>query len=110
MCTAFLISSTFLFAQVPDEVASSLKKGDARQLSGYFNANVELVVLDKDNVYSKAQAQQIVSNFFADHVPEDFTVIHKGGKEAKYVIGTLKTSNGNFPQRKLKEKTDHERS
>lgn len=84
-------------AQVPDDIILSLKSGNAKVLSEYFNQNVELVVLDNDNVYSKAQAEQIVTNFFNSYKPEGFGVIHNGGKEgAKYVIGNLVTSNGSF--------------
>jgi len=84
-------------AQIPDEIISSLKTGDSKTLSEFFNQNVELVVLENDNVYSKAQAQQIVGKFFESNTPESFNVIHQGGKEgAKYVIGNLKTNNGSF--------------
>ena len=84
-------------AQIPDEILISLENGDSKKLSQYFNQNVELVVLEDDNVYSKAQAQQIVSKFFNNNKPEKFTVIHQGGKEgAKYVIGNLKTNTGSF--------------
>lgn len=89
-----------IFAQVPKDIMNSLDTGNAKLLSGHFNQNVELVVLDNDNVYSKAQAQQIVNNFFKSFPPIEknaFSVIHNGGKEgAKYVIGKLKTTKGNF--------------
>lgn len=95
--SGFLFSSLNSSAQIPDEIILSLQTGNAKVLSGYFNDNVELVVLDNDNVYSKAQAKQIVSNFFNSFTPESFNVIHQGGKEgSKYVIGNLKTNNGNF--------------
>ena len=62
-----------------------------------------MVVLENDNVYSKAQAQQIVSKFFSANSPEEFTIIHNGATDnneanesAKYAIGNLKTKNGNF--------------
>lgn len=84
-------------AQIPNEILLSLQSGNAKVLSRYFNQNVELVVLDNDNVYSKAQAQQIVGNFFSNYPPESFSLVHDSGKEgAKYVIGNLKTKNGNF--------------
>lgn len=84
-------------AQVPDEIIQSLKSGNSKILSDYFNQNVELVVLENDNVYSKAQAQQIVSKFFSSNSPESFTIIHQGGKEgAQYVIGNLSTNTGSF--------------
>jgi hypothetical protein len=98
----FIISGLLILphlstAQIPEEILTSLKNGDSKKLSEYFNQNVELVVLENDNVYSKAQAQQIVSKFFSQNKPESFGIIHQGGKEgAKYVIGNLKTTNGNF--------------
>uniref|UniRef100_UPI003217F30A DUF4783 domain-containing protein n=1 Tax=uncultured Draconibacterium sp. TaxID=1573823 RepID=UPI003217F30A len=86
--------------KIPNDIVVSLTTGDAKLLSGYFNQNVELVVLDNDNVYSKAQAQQIVNNFFTNFRPlgeRAFSVIHDGGKaDAKYVIGKLKTEKGDF--------------
>ena len=86
--------------KVPNEINVGLATGDAKVLSSYFNQNVELVVLDNDNVYSKAQAQQIVTNFFSKFPPLEknaFSIIHDSGKEnAQYVIGKLKTEKGNF--------------
>lgn len=97
LVAGFLFASLNTSAQIPDKIILSLQTGNAKVLSGYFNDNVELVVLDNDNVYSKAQAKQIVSNFFNSFTPESFNVIHQGGKEgSKYVIGNLKTNNGNF--------------
>jgi hypothetical protein len=98
----FLFAGMFLFtvpakSQIPDEIILSLKSGNARALSEYFNQNVELVVPGSDNVYSKAQAQLIVNNFFSSHSPKSFSVIHQGGKEgAQYVIGNLDTQKGTF--------------
>ena len=92
-----LFFSNHSMAQVPDEIIQSLKTGDSKTLSAYFNQNVEMVVLENDNVYSKAQAQQILNNFFRNYSPENFTIIHQGGKEgAQYVIGNLTTSTGQF--------------
>jgi hypothetical protein len=85
--------------QIPENIILSLKSGDAKLLSEFFNQNIQLVVLDNDNVYSKAQAQQILSNFFSEYQPEKFVVIKQGGKEkesAKYYIGILTTKQGQF--------------
>lgn len=97
LAVGLLVSTNTGFAQIPEQILLSLKNGDSKSLAEYFNQNVELVVLDNDNVYSKAQAQQIVGKFFSNNTPESFNVIHQGGKEnAKYVIGNLKTNNGSF--------------
>lgn len=108
----FLFAGMLLFtlsakAQIPDEIILSLKSGNSRTLSEYFNQNVELVVPDSDNVYSKAQAQQIVSSFFSNNSPRSFNVIHQGGKEgAQYVIGNLGTQKGTFRVYFLLKKSD----
>lgn len=84
-------------AQIPDDIILGLKTGNAKMLGSFFNQNVELVILENDNVYSKAQAEQIVTSFFARYQPERFNVIHQGGKEgAQYVIGNLVTKQGSF--------------
>jgi len=93
----FIIFSNQLKAQVPDEIIQSLKSGDSKKFSAYFNQNIDMAVLENDNVYSKAQAEQIVSKFFSSNTPENFNILHQGGKEgAQYVIGNLVTSNGDF--------------
>ena len=114
--TVFLPIMLLLFAltvvsqivnQIPDEIVSSLKSGNAKVLATYFNQNIELVILENDNVYSKAQAEQIVNNFFNRYVPERFNVIHQGGKEgAHYVIGNLITRQETFRVYFLLKKSD----
>lgn len=96
LISLFTIFSNQLKAQVPDGIIQSLKTGDSKALSEYFSQNVEMVVLENDNVYSKAQAQQILSKFFSNNTPESFNIIHQGGKGDQYVIGNLVTSKGNF--------------
>jgi hypothetical protein len=92
--------------QIPNEIIQSLKSGNAKALASYFNQNVELVILNDDNVYSKAQAEQIVINFFNLNQPDKFTIIHQGGKEgAQYVIGNLNTKQGVFRVYFLLKKT-----
>ncbi|QZT36347.1 DUF4783 domain-containing protein [Halosquirtibacter xylanolyticus] len=84
-------------ANVVDDIASALKQGDSGTLSSYFNDSVELVVVSKEGIYSKNQAEIIVSTFFNENRPSKFVALHQGGKaEATYVIGKLETSNGNY--------------
>lgn len=83
--------------QIPDEIPISLKTGDAGKLARFFNQNIELVVLESENVYSKAHAEQVISNFFKNNPPSKFTILHQGGKgDSSYAIGTLTTRNQNF--------------
>lgn len=96
---AVFLLATSVFAQIPDDLILSLKSGNDKLLSEYFNQDIELVVPGHDDVFSKAQAQQLVAKFFKENTPDSFTIIHQGtsGNEgARYAIGTLVTSKGNF--------------
>jgi hypothetical protein len=93
----FLLIPVDGISQVPGEIFTSLNNGNAKVLSDYFNQNVELKILENDNVYSKAQAQQIVGKFFSEYRPEKFTIIKQSNKEGlEYVIGNLITKMGSF--------------
>lgn len=94
---AMVFSSLWVSAQIPDDLVASLRTGNAAALSEYFNQNIELFVLDQDDVYSRAQAQQIISNFFEQYKATGFSIIHQSGKEdMKYAIGNLSTNRGSF--------------
>ena len=82
-------------AQIPADIVNSLQKGDDGKLASYFNENVELEVLTRKDVYSKAQARLIVAEFFKVNKPTQFSIIHQDKKEeAQYAVGNLKTSAG----------------
>ena len=94
---SLFVLTTVSFAQIPDEIVLSIQNGNDATLAGFFNENVELVVQTHDDVYSKAQAQQIVAEFFKTNKPKQFSIIHQGGKEgARYAIGSLITNTGTF--------------
>lgn len=94
---AFFALVAVSFAQIPDEIVTSIQNGNDGSLAAFFNDNVELVVGTHDDVYSKSQAQQIVAEFFKSNKPKQFSIIHQGGKEdARYAIGSLTTATGTF--------------
>jgi len=82
---------------VPSSITTAFRNGDAQQLSDYLNSTVELVIIDKEDTYSKTQAQTILKDFFSNHKPTQFSIVHNGGKEgAQYAICNLTTVNGMF--------------
>jgi hypothetical protein len=87
-----LISS----GQIPEQIIKGLKTGDSKLVAAYFYENIELVVLDRELVCSKAQAEQILKDFFTRNKPLDFKITHQGGDESSYAIGRMQTGNGNF--------------
>jgi mRNA-degrading endonuclease RelE of RelBE toxin-antitoxin system len=83
--TLFLIflSLSYGFAQrdVSPTIISALQKGDAVAVSAFFNENVELIVGQVNDVFSKKQATGILSDFFRRNKISSFRIIHKGNKE-----------------------------
>lgn len=102
-----LILILFLFiaystvsAQIPNSeaIAQAFKTGNAKELSKYFSSNVELKVFNKEDVYSKTQAEIIVKDFFTKNQPKNYLEVHNGSSKAgaQYIIGQLTTSTGTF--------------
>ena len=80
-----------------DKVVSNLKTGNATEISKYFDDYVQLTLPGESDSYSKAQAVQIVKDFFANNNVSGFELKHKGeAPSAHYCIGTLQTTNGNY--------------
>lgn len=82
---------------IPQAMIDALKSGNTSALSGFFNSSIELAIPGQEDIYSRQQAELIVKDFFTKHVPSNFVILHKGGKEgSQYAIGNLTTSHGNF--------------
>ena len=97
MITVALAFSSFTTQNTIDNVIGALRSGNASELSKYFDDNVELTLPDKSDSYSKAQAQQIVRDFFSNNSVKGFDLKHKGDSPGgHFCIGTLQTGAGNF--------------
>ena len=91
-----IVNPLISFGQIPGQIISGLKAGDAKMIAFHFNENIELVVLDRELVCSQAQGEQILKDFFARNKPLDFKITHQGGEDSSYAIGKMQTGNGNF--------------
>ena len=82
---------------IPQEVVSGFNQGKAELISKYFISNIELTIDNKENIYSKTQAEIILRDFFKKNIPQSFGINHEGGRgDSKWIIGTLKTTQGNY--------------
>jgi hypothetical protein len=92
-----LLANPFLsISQIPQQIITGLKVGDARVVASHFYENIELVVVDRELVCSQAQGEQILKDFFDRNKPSDFKITHQGGDDSSYAIGKMQTGNGNF--------------
>ncbi len=84
-------------SEIPEGIITAIRTGNASALAAYFNASLELTILDKEDIYTKQQAELIMKDFFIRNVPASFNILHKGGKEgSQFAIGNLVSSGGSF--------------
>ena len=82
---------------IPEGISLAFKAGNSMELAKYFNSNIELVVIQQEDIYSKIQAERILRDFFKNFPPKKFTILHYGGKkDSKYTISELITDNTTF--------------
>ena len=81
----------------PKEIKKAFSVGDSKKLSAYFAQNVEILLIDKGDVYSKAQAALIMQNFFKNNRPKSFIIESESkDKSSNYAFAQLKTKKNNY--------------
>ena len=91
-----ILSTPLLALDVYDDIANSIRSGDAHHLATFFNSTIDLTIMDSENVYSKAQAELILKDFFSKNHPKSFNILHKGSSPegTQYAIGQFISTNG----------------
>lgn len=89
---------SILMADIYTDINLSMKSGNFKTIASYFNSSVELNIPGADGLYSKAQAELLMKDFFAKNTPRNFSVKHDGVSQdgSKYSIGALETSAGTY--------------
>lgn len=91
------LSTTLNATDISEKISLAIKAGDAKELCSFFNSTVELTVVDKEDIYSKAQAEVILSEFFKKNIVTNFELVHKGGNDlTSYFIGNMVTKTKKF--------------
>ncbi len=90
------ISSFSARADIYDELAVAIRAGDAHQLATHFDSKVDLALSTVEDVYSKAQAELLIKDFFSKNPPKSFNLVHKGSSKegTLFAVGTLNCTNG----------------
>lgn len=83
---------------VIDELSAQFKQGNAKEIAKYFAPSVELIIIDQEDVYNKAQSEQILRDFFVKNTPQKSVIIHRLSTNSNYRLGifTLYTKTGKF--------------
>lgn len=95
----------FTFTQVNaqnniiDDISLGFANSDQQTIAKYIGNKVEINLFDLSSVYSKAQAEMVLKDFFAKYEVQSFQLFNKNnanGGPSKFAIGNLNTRNGNF--------------
>jgi len=95
------VLSFFTFAipeDVIDRTAELLKDGNTRELAATFSPTIEVSITGDENVYSSAQAEQLLADFFRRCQPRSAKVLHRITSNAnyRYAVIILNTTNGTY--------------
>lgn len=88
------------FAQedVVAQVKETIKAGSAKELVKYFNQSVDVTLDANTQTYSKTQAEFVLRDFFKQHPPSDFSIVHQGSSKGglPYAIGQYKSNTESY--------------
>ena len=88
-------------AQSDEVLASarqSIKAGDARALSQYFNETIELGFDGQKATYGRTQAEFVIRDFLQKHPATGFEFVHRGASKdgIRYCIGKYTHARGSY--------------
>jgi hypothetical protein len=83
---------------IVDTLSGLFKSANSKEIGKNFSASVELKINEEEDVYSKAQAEQIIREFFNKTTPVNSTVVHLINTNPNYRFGvlSLSTKSGKF--------------
>ena len=83
-----------IFAPMKDAV----RAGSAKELAKHFNQSVDINLEGEVNIYSKAQGEFVMRDFFKKFPVSDFTIEHTGASKSglQYAIGNFKSTSDQF--------------
>ncbi|MEM9857335.1 MAG: DUF4783 domain-containing protein [Bacteroidota bacterium] len=97
---ALLSSTSIVFAQdeVVDNIKTAMKSGSSKELSKYFSQNVDVTIDGDIQPFSKTQAEYELRDFFKNHVPDKFSIIHQGASKGglHFAIGQYVSKSDTF--------------
>ena len=82
--TTILTLQVFVAMAQTDAIAlitETIKAGSAKELSKYLNQTVDVTIEGKVESYSKTQAEFVFRDFFKQHPPSEFSILHQGSSK-----------------------------
>lgn len=85
-------------SDVFDSLAKYFGASDAPKISTLFSSTLEMNILSEENVYSKAQAEQILRDFFSKNEPVSIKILHRlnSNPNFKLAVFSMATAEDKF--------------
>lgn len=100
LLTVILFLSMFVAvkAQALEDVVNNIRGANVPGIAHYFDNLVAITINNNQSVYSKAQAEIVLKDFFGKNPVKDFVVMQSGtsGTSSRYAIGKLTTNGGSY--------------
>ena len=78
-------------------IAKYMESGDADKLSVWFADNLQVDVMGTINNCTRNQAKLILRNFFTNHTPKEFKIMHKSGRPPmNYAVANLDAGGSQY--------------
>jgi len=83
---------------VVENLSANFKAGNSKEIAKNFSSSIELSIINEEDTYSKAQAEQILRDFFTKHTPTNSTVVHliDTNPNYRFCILSLVSKSGKF--------------
>jgi hypothetical protein len=99
--TGLLILITNLLwaqAEIFNPIRDAIKAGSAKEAVKYFNQSLDISLEGAINTYSKTQAEFVLRDFFKNHPPSEFNIVHTGSSKGglQYALGDYKSNDGTY--------------
>ncbi|HUX84239.1 MAG TPA: DUF4783 domain-containing protein [Chitinophagaceae bacterium] len=94
-----LVALQFAAAPFQDPVTDmgkALGSGNIQTITNLMGPTLSLFVDGQAGSFSRGQVETRLGSFFRAHPPVSFTLLHRGGGDSQYAIGTLVTRSGTF--------------
>ncbi len=93
-----LLFATSVKADVQEDVINAFRTGNSKTLATFFTSSIELNLPGTEGMFSKAQAEGILRDFFSKNQCKSLSMVHQGTSKdgAKYSILNLITNTGNY--------------
>ncbi|MBK6732036.1 MAG: DUF4783 domain-containing protein [Bacteroidetes bacterium] len=69
-----------------DSIAQAIRTGNAKELASFFDTTIEIKINDKEGAYSKAQAEQVVKDFFVKIHPRVLVLCTMANREVAHIM------------------------